>query len=155
MSLFAKRRQIGIVASAGGHLGEALKATALLQKYTRFYVTFRIPCLRESLAPQRVYFIAFPRMNLWGYLINAAQSLAIYLREKPLIIITTGGGTAVPFCLIGKIFGSRIVFVESGSRVIRPSRASRILYPIAHLTIVQWESLLADFPKAVWGGPLL
>ena len=155
MSVFPLRRRIGIIASAGGHLSEALKATSSLRAYPRFYVTFHVPHLPPALGAERTYFVEFPRIDPWRYLVNAAQSLAIYLRERPLVIITTGGGTAVPFCLIGRLFGSKIVFVESGSRVVRPSRASRLLYPISHLTLVQWPALLSRFPRAVYVGALL
>jgi beta-1,4-N-acetylglucosaminyltransferase len=155
MKFFPKRRKIGIVASAGGHLAEAMKATSSIRECPLFYVTFSLPHLERTLAGKERYFIHFPRISLLGYLINFVQSCRIYFKEKPGIIITTGGGTAIPFCLIGKFFGSKIVFIESGSRVIRPSRASKILYPIADLSIVQWKSLLSLFPKAVYGGPLL
>jgi beta-1,4-N-acetylglucosaminyltransferase len=155
MKTFSLRRNIGIVASAGGHLAEALKATGSLREYPLFYVTFSLPHLEWTLSGKERYFIHFPRISLLGYLVNFVQSCHIYFKEKPGIIITTGGGTAVPFCLIGKLFGSKIVFIESGSRVTRPSRASKILYPIADLAIVQWKPLLSLFPKAVYGGPLL
>lgn len=150
-----KARAICIVASAGGHLVEAVKATALLDGYEQFYVTFRIPFIRETIGDREVHFFAFPRFNPLVYIANLVQSLRIYLRKRPGIILTTGGGSAVPLCLIGRFFGSRIIFIESGARVDFPSRASRVLYRIAHLRLVQWPGLLTRFPKAVHGGPLL
>ena len=149
------KKSIAIVASAGGHLVEAIKATSSLRGYPRFYVTFQVPHIQEYLAGEECFFVNFPRFSFRGYAQNFVQSTRVYLRKKPAVIITTGGGVAVPFCLVGWMFGSKIIFVESGSRVVYPSRASKVLYRIAHLSIVQWRSLLVFFPKAVYGGPLL
>ena len=150
-----KKGPVCIVASAGGHLVEALKATAWLQNYEKFFVTFRIPHVQEMLDGGECFFISFPRFDPAKYAFNLFQSLRIYIRKKPGVIITTGGGMAVPLCLVGRLFGSRIIFIESGARVDLPSRASRILYWIAHLCLVQWRPLLAHCPRAVYGGPLL
>jgi beta-1,4-N-acetylglucosaminyltransferase len=150
-----RRRPLCIIASAGGHLVEALKATAWLQDYEKFYVTFRIPYVQETLNGQECFFISFPSFNPAKYILNLTQSLWIYIRKRPAIIITTGGGMAVPLCTVGRIFGSQIVFIESGARVDLPSRASKILCRVAHLCLVQWRPLLAHYPGAVYGGPLL
>jgi len=150
-----KKGPICIVASAGGHLVEALKATARLQDYEKFYVTFRIPYVQDMLLGQECHFISFPRFNPARYFLNLVQSLGIYGRKRPAVIITTGGGMAVPLCLVGRMFGSRIVFIESGARVDLPSRASKVLGRIAHLCLVQWRPLLAHYPRSVYGGPLL
>jgi UDP-N-acetylglucosamine:LPS N-acetylglucosamine transferase len=149
-----RQRPICIVASAGGHLSEALKATALLKAYPRFYVTFYLPHIKDSLRGEECHYVIFPRLNPGKYVLNLFQSLRIYLKKKPQVIITTGGGMAVPFCVVGKLFGAKLVFIESGARVVRPSRASRVLYPLSDLCLVQWEPLLAYFPKAVLGGYL-
>jgi len=146
---------ICIIASAGGHLTEAIKATSLIKDYPRFYVTFYLPHIPDSLLGEECYFVEDPHISPWKYLFNFFQSFKIYLKKRPKIIITTGAGIAVPMCTIGKLFGSKIVFIESGARVTQPSRSGKVLYYITDLFIVQWESLLKFYPNAVCGGPLL
>jgi UDP-N-acetylglucosamine:LPS N-acetylglucosamine transferase len=146
---------ICIIASAGGHLTEAMKATALLKDSPRFYVTFSLPHIAQSLPGEEYYFIEDPHVSPVKYLRNFFQALRIFRRKRPKVIITTGAGIAVPMCVIGKIAGAKIVFIETGARITSPSRTARLLYPIADVFIVQWEPLLKYFPKAVYGGALI
>jgi len=145
---------ICIISSAGGHLAEAIKACSAIKHYPKFYVTFFVPHIPDSLSGEEHYFIEDPHLSPLKYLVNFFQSLKLYVRKRPKVIITTGAGIAVPMCLIGKFFGSKIVFIESGARVIYPSRTAKVLYRIADLSIVQWRPLSNYLPKAIYGGPL-
>lgn len=146
---------ICIIASAGGHLTEAIKATFLIKEYPKFYVTFHMEHISASLSKEEYYLVEDPHISLKKYFINLYQVFKIYFRKRPKVIVTTGAGIAVPMCLIGKAFGSKVVFIESGARVMYPSRTAKVLYRIADLSIVQWKPLLEYLPKAIYGGPLL
>ena len=73
---------------------------------------------------------------------------------KPKIIITTGTHTAVPMCYIGKIFGSKIIFIETFANKNTKTLSGKMVYPIADLFIVQWEEMKKLYPKAVYGGAI-
>jgi UDP-N-acetylglucosamine:LPS N-acetylglucosamine transferase len=146
---------ICIIASAGGHLTEVMKAISFLKEYPIFYITFKMAHIQDSLKNEEYYLVEDPHISLKTYFINFYQVLKIYFRQRPKVIVTTGAGIAVPMCLIGKAFGSKVVFIESGARVIYPSRTAKILYRIADLSIVQWKPLLKYLPRAIYGGPLV
>lgn len=61
----------------------------------------------------------------------------------------------VPTCYLGKLFGAKLVYIESGGNVYTPTLTGKLMYPIADLFIVQWEPALKFFPKAILGGPLI
>ena len=151
--MFKKRDIMCVVCSAGGHLTEAILALEGVD-YPVFLVTYRLPHLEKNPPFQKYYFITNPHKSPWKYVINFFQSLRIYLRERPRFIFSTGSGMAIATCLIGKIFGSKIIFLESGARIHTPSLTGRLLYHVADLFIVQWEPLLKHFPKAIHGGLL-
>ena len=46
-------------------------------------------------------------------LANCFKSLYFYFKIRPAYIITTGAHTAGPMCCIGKIFGSKIIYIET------------------------------------------
>ena len=83
---------------------------------------------------------------------NCFKSLYIYFKIKPKIVITTGTHTAVPMCYIAKIFGSKVIFIETFANRETKTLAGRFVYPIADLFIVQWEEMLKIYPKAVYFG---
>jgi UDP-N-acetylglucosamine:LPS N-acetylglucosamine transferase len=152
--MFKKRDILFVVCSAGGHLTEALLAIEGVD-YPSFLVTYRLPHMEKSLTLKKHYYIINPHKSPWKYLINFFQSVLIYLRKRPRFIFSTGSGVAIATCLIGKLFGSKIIFLESGARIHSPSLTGRFLYHVADLFIVQWEPLLKHFPSAVFGGMLI
>ncbi len=142
-----------VVCSAGGHLAEALLAVSA-SNVDRFFITKQDGHVAERLEGRRVYFVEDPHTSLLGYLKNAFQSLRIYLRERPDIILTTGAGIAIPSCLIGKIFGAKIIFIESGARVTTMSKTGKLLYKFSDVCYVQWETLQRKYPKSKYAGRL-
>jgi UDP-N-acetylglucosamine:LPS N-acetylglucosamine transferase len=56
---------------------------------------------------------------------------------------------------LGKfLFGKKIIFLESWSRVYTKSLAGRLTYPFADLFFVQWKEELKNYPKATYAGRL-
>lgn len=103
----------------------------------------------------KTWFIAHSERD-WKVLLNLWEAFRILLRERPTIILSTGAGPVVPFALVGRLFfGTRVIFVETITRIHRPSMTGRIMYRLAHKFFYQWESLRSFFPKGVFGGPLL
>ena len=140
--------------SPGGHLAELERATAGIRFTDRFDVTFaggRPP--HEP--PARTYLVCHPRRSPWRTLVNLAQSMAIVLRERPQLVLSTGADVAVPVCLLARLLGARLVFIETAGE-LAPTLTGRLIYPFAHLFIVQWPEKLVAFPRAVLArGPLL
>lgn len=152
--MFRKNDVLCIVCSAGGHLTEALLAVRDVT-YPQFIVTYRLPHTARSLDDRECYFITNPHKNLLKYGQNFFESLAIYLRKRPKFILSTGSGMAIATCLIGKLFGSKLIYIETGARVHNPSLTGRFMYRFSDLFIVQWEGLLIHYPSAVYGGFLV
>lgn len=148
-----KRLKICIACSSGGHLAEALKATAHLE-HEKYYVTFWAESLKEFCEKNKVCCITHPRHNPFRLLKNCMESLILLLCEKPDLIISTGADVAVPTCIIGKLLGVKIIYIESGGYVTTPSISGRLVYPFADLFIVQWKPALKNFLRAVYGGTL-
>lgn len=140
--------------SPGGHLAELERATGGIRFTDRFDVTFaggRPP--RQ--APSRLYLVCHPRRAIGRMLLNIVQSLYVVLRERPRLIVSTGADVAVPVCVLGRLLGARLVFIETAGE-LRPTLAGRLVYPFADLFIVQWPEKLQAFPRAVLArGPLL
>ncbi len=147
-------RNVCIICSGGGHLAEAQLACSELSSEEVFYVTFRLPHSEGSFENIEHYYIIDPHTNILKYAINFFQSLAVYVKTRPKVIITTGAGIAISMCLIGKAFGSKILFIETAARINTPSRTGKLLYRIADKTVVQWDELLEFYPDAEYGGLL-
>lgn len=147
------RKQLCVVCSAGGHLAEALAAIRETD-VDRYFITKQDEHIKNRLDGQRVFYVEDPHTSILGYMKNAIQSLSIFVRERPRIILTTGAGIALPTCLYGWLYGSKIIFVESGARVTTMSKTGKLLYHLADMSYVQWPSLQRQYPKSICVGRL-
>lgn len=148
-------KKVCFIASSGGHWEELMCLKEIAEKYNAFYVTeeggqandsnlkniYTLPQINRH---ERKFVIHF--VKLFG---NAIRILA---REKPNFIITTGALIAFPFCMIGKLRRVKIIYIESFARVNNRSLTGKLVYPLADLFLVQWESLLQLYPKAKFVG---
>jgi len=144
--------KICLAASAGGHLAELLQLETAWKNKERFFLSDKRTNGLELAKKEKTYFVTCPRRNPIKTAVNFFQSLAIFLKEKPDLVISTGADTAVPFCLIAKFFGKKLVFIESFCRIKKPSLSGKIMYNKADLFLVQWRENLEFFPEAEFAG---
>ena len=154
--MFYKRfkRELCVVCSAGGHLSEAISSIAKVDVDTCI-ITKRDKHVASRLKDYDVYYINDPHTSLFGFAINGLRSFLIFISQRPRIVLSTGSGIALATCLLGKLFGSRIIYIESGARVTEPSRTGKFMYRYADVFYVQWESMLKFYPKAIYVGGLI
>ena len=55
-------------------------------------------------------------------------------------------------CCIGKIFGSKIIYIETLANSSTKTSTGRLVYLFADLFVVQWEEMLKLYPKAKYWG---
>jgi len=144
--------KVCLACSAGGHLTELTRLEAAYQDKPHYYVTDRRVDTEEFAKHERVFFVTCPRRNPLKLLQNFFETLGVLLREKPTVIVSTGADTAFFTCLLGKLLGAKLVFIESFARIKEPSLTGKLLYPFADKFFVQWPDLKADLPKATFAG---
>lgn len=146
--------KVCIVSSCGGHLTEARELASAYSGHPHFFVLNDQALLPADMIG-KTYFIAHSERD-WKFLLNLAEAFAILWRERPQVILSTGAGPAVPFALIGRyLFGSRIIYVETITSVVRPSLTGRIMYHLANDFFYQWQPLARYFPNGRYAGTLL
>jgi len=87
---------------------------------------------------------------------NLFRVYALFRDRRPDCIVSTGAEIAIPVVLVGKLFGCRALYIESGAQVETPSVTGRVLYRLVDRLYVQWpETLDAYGPKAEYRGSLI
>jgi len=144
-----------LVASNGGHLLQLSQMKDELDPEQRHWVTFDKPDARGLLEGERVTYAHHPtNRNVPNLVRNFLLAVRLIARVRPRAIVTTGAGVAVPFCYVGRVFGSHVVFIESFSRVTEPSLTARLVYPVATTFFIQWPKLRERFPRAKYEGTI-
>ena len=123
-------------------------------QYDHFYILNDKVDLAGDMAG-RTYFMAHSERD-WKFFLNLYQVFHILRRERPNVILSTGAGPAVPAAIVGRLlFGTRVIFIETITRINKPSLTGMIMYRIAHRFFYQWHTLERYFPQGEYGGTLL
>ena len=120
------------------------------QDAQRFWVTFDKEDARSVLEGEQMIPCYYPtNRSLKALLINTKLAWKVLRKEKPDLIISTGAAVAVPFFYVGKLLGSKTVYIEIFDRIDSPTLTGKMVYPVADRFIVQWEEMKKVYPKAI------
>lgn len=154
-----KKKKVLFIASTGGHLNELMQLSPMFNNYNYYIITEKTKSNISLIEKyqRRISFLVYGTKDKkliypFKFIYNCLKSLVLYIKIRPKYIITTGTHTAVPICYIGKLFGSKIIFIETFANSSTKTLSGKLIYPIANLFVVQWESMLKLYPKAIYGG---
>ncbi len=151
-------KKVMFISSTGGHLNELLQLKPLFEEYDTMIVTEDTKSNRKlEQQYQKVRYLLFgSKSHLLAYCFkfpaNIILSFKIFLSFKPDFVVSTGAHTAVPMCYIAKLFGKKVIYLETYANLHSRSLSGRLVYPIADLFLVQWESMLEFYPRAKFVG---
>lgn len=153
------KRKVLFIASTGGHLKELMQLEDMFLNYDFNLITEKTDSnlyLKDKYNNRVDFLVYGTKDHLLTYpfklLYNCFKSLWLYLKIHPDYIITTGVHTSAALCCLGKIFGSKIIYIETFANISSKTVTGKYLYPVSDLFIVQWKSLLKLYPNAVYGG---
>jgi len=152
-----KKQSVMFVCSVGGHLTQILQIKELFKEYDYVLVTEKTEVTLDMknkfnmgylLHGSKQYPISYALKEVYNFF-KCIMYLAIY---NPDTVISTGAHTAVSPCYLAKFCGKKIIFIESFAKRNTPTKTGKIIYPIADVFVIQWETLKEYYPNAeVWG----
>jgi beta-1,4-N-acetylglucosaminyltransferase len=150
------RLDVLLVSSAGGHLLQMDLLRPSWAGLSHAWVTHDKEDARSLLEGELVFYAHGPTTrSLVNLLRNLAVAFRLLRRFRPLAIVTVGAGIAVPFAWLARFFGTRVVYVESVTRIESPSLSYRLIAPVANRVYVQWPELAEVIPKAHFVGSVV
>lgn len=149
-----RKKKICFAASSGGHYEQLLMLKPLMEQYDSFIMTERTDYTIQTAVP--TYYLTQinrrEKMRIPKLLHNAMRSLYIFCKERPDVIICTGVLAMVPMCLLMKLLGRKLIYIESFAMVSSATKTGRLLYRFADQFYVQWETMQEVYPKAIYLG---
>lgn len=145
-----------LVGSSGGHLTHLYLLKDFWSEFDRFWVTFKKEDAISTLKDEKKYWCHFPtNRNVKNLIKNTILAFKILLKERPDVIISSGAAPAIPFFYIGRLLGAKLIYIEVYDRIDNPTITGRLVYPITHHFIVQWEEQKKFYPKAIYLGGII
>ena len=145
--------KICLISSSGGHF-EQLKMLKKLSKNHDVYVVtekteFKDECDYTLFAGNKIKAI-----YMWHLFLNVFCSLYHLFKEKPDVIISTGTMVAFPTIVWAKIFGKKVIYIETFACVHEGTKSAKFIYRhhLYDMFIYQWEYLKDEYPDGVYGG---
>lgn len=159
------RPRVLVVLGDGGHTAEILRLVELMGPECDYdYIATKedgfsaqhiaIPGPLFRVARPRGKGESWPRAALFS-LLCLVQAARICRRVRPAAVLGSGPSVMVPVALAARLLRSKVIFVETGSRITGLSLTGRIMLRLADLFFVQWEQLHQRHPKTVFAGRLL
>lgn len=156
------KKKVMFIASTGGHLNELLQLAPMFNNYDYSIVTEKTKSnigLKDKYKGRVHYIISGTYTTLGAKIVypfklffNCWISLFLMIKIKPYVVVTTGSHNVGPMCCLAKLFGKKVIFIETFANSSSPTKAGRIIYKFADYFIVQWESMLEFYPNAIYGG---
>lgn len=144
--------RVALVSSVGGHLTELLQLVRWLGEPDRFWVINDYsPVLPDG---ERAFRIAHGERD-WRVAWNVLEVAAIFSRETPDIMISAGAGLAVSAAIVARVAGIPVIYVEPSSAVTQLTMTGGLMRYLANRNYVQWDSLRAVAPWAIYRGGIL
>ena len=154
-------KKVLFISSTGGHFSELLQLKPLFEKYDSYIITEKDKTSEnyKNIYGKKFYYLPYgTRSKIFSYIFKyfylCLKTIFLFFKIRPKYIVTTGTHTAVPMCYLGKLFGSKIIFIETFANSKSKTLSGRMIYPIANLFIVQWQEMIKLYPKAVYGGSI-
>lgn len=142
-----------LICSSGGHLLQLCALREAWEGLDRAWVSFDKSDVRSLLAGERVVHAHGPtNRNLGNLLRNGILAINLIREMRPRAVLTTGAGVAVPFAWIARLYGARVIYVESMTRIEGPSLSMRLIAPVASRLYVQWPELAPRVRRARFAG---
>ena len=157
----------------GGHFSQMMAMNVLFGKYDSVLVTDNIRATRKMPVLKEIRHIEYidgessrrkkvtqkENGNRWSFLGTYFRmffdSKKIWKKYRPKVIISTGSNIAVPLFVIGKLRGSKLIFIETRAKVYARSMTGILVRHLADVIFVQWPEMLKLYPEAKYCGTLV
>lgn len=147
--------KICFASSSGGHYEQLMMLKPLMKKYDSFVVTESTQ-YNSKIKNEKTYYLCQVNRQenkfILSMIFNTFKSFRILMKEKPDLVVCTGVLATIPLCLLIKIMGKKLVYIESFAKVSSPTKTGKLLYNFADQFYVQWESMLKVYPNAIYLG---
>lgn len=158
----------------GGHFTELMGLKDLFPLYKSILVTDNINATKDKDDYKCFFAIEYPTawaihrketagitsthsrwQNFSTYAKMMVQCIRIFYKYKPAVIVSTGSYIAVPLFLVGKLHGSKTIFIESVAKVYTKTLTGKIVGRLSNKVYVQWPEMQNSYSNSEYHGLLV
>ncbi len=151
-----RKLRICLAASAGGHISQLLKLAESWNGFETFCVT-TTDVVRDKLSRFGPVYVVGEcnRQHPIRVVRVLLRCIGVALRERPDVVISTGAAAGCLLCILGKMLGAKVVWIDSITNVERISLSGRMVRRMADLFLVQWPDLARRYKGTEFVGAVV
>lgn len=148
--------KICLAASAGGHMTQLLQLVEVCEGKAHFFVTTEHVMPAKQRSEARAYVVQKANYGHPFRLVRMlVQCISIMHREQPDVVISTGAAVGCILCILAKLKGKTIIWIDTISHVDRLTISGMIIRHFADLFFVQWPHLAERYERTKYVGALV
>lgn len=139
------------VASGGGHWIQLMRMRPAFAGCEMVYVS-TLAGYEHMLDGAPIYLVRdSSRFDVRPLIPTFAKAFDIFRKHRPDVVVTTGSAPALPFMLLGRVFGCRTIWIDSIANGERLSSSGRIARKFASKVVSQWSDVAEREGVECWG----
>lgn len=133
------KKKVLVIASAGGHLTQAMCATSQCDEIV--LVSNKLNINKDNIS--KVYRIIDTQKNIFIHIFNVFFAMYVLLKERPAAVFSTGGPIALPFAFVCKLSSLKFIYLDTLSRVVELSNTGKLIkkYHLYDEFYSQWRGV--------------
>jgi UDP-N-acetylglucosamine:LPS N-acetylglucosamine transferase len=148
--------KICLAASAGGHLGQLLSLYPVWEGHEVVCVSTGQMVRGKLETIGKTYIVGeCNREHPIKTFVVMYKCLSIILRERPDVVLSTGAAVGFLMCFWGKLFGAKVIWVDSIANARNMSMSGRMVRYFADLILCQWPDVAATYHHVEYVGEVI
>jgi UDP-N-acetylglucosamine transferase subunit ALG13 len=148
--------KICLVASAGGHMTQLLILSKAWEGRSVVWITSQEVGTDRLRKQGPTYVVGEGNRNQPLKIITIAwRCCRAVWRERPTVVLSTGAAPGLIACVVGRLVGARVIWVDSIANTKRLSMSGRFVRPFADLVLSQWPEVAAKMPGVEYAGEVI
>jgi UDP-N-acetylglucosamine:LPS N-acetylglucosamine transferase len=153
--------RILFTSSTGGHLEQLKVLVNELQfekEVERYVLIEKSPFENKFKNAKEVFYLIQQdrkeKMFLFKFAKNILTAFQVLRKLKPDFLISTGAGATLPVIILSKLFGTKVIYIESLAKINSLTLTGRICNKFTNRFYVQWNELSQKTPNTYYKGRL-
>jgi beta-1,4-N-acetylglucosaminyltransferase len=153
--------RILFTSSTGGHLEQLKVLVNELQfekEVERYVLIEKSPFENKFKNAKEVFYLIQQdrkeKMFLFKFAKNILTAFQVLSKLKPDFLISTGAGATLPVIILSKLFGTKVIYIESLAKINSLTLTGRICNKFTNRFYVQWNELSQKTPNTYYKGRL-
>lgn len=134
----ARKRKILAIGSAGGHWIQLMRIVPAFNGHVLVFVS----TMNQDVGQRRLHIVRDANRNeKLSVLVLIVHMLAVVLRERPDVVVTTGAAPGYIAVRLARLFRTRTIWIDSFANVDELSMSGRMAGRYSDLWLTQWPHL--------------